>query len=388
MKNKLFTIAALSMSIWACAQVGINTSDPQATLDVVGFPSVTTKLDGVIAPRLSGYQLRQKTYTGSQTGALVYVTSADGNPDGQTASVLSAGYYYFDGSKWSQLGADWHTMGNIGTSATTSALGTDITSGNYLGTADDQKLILATKKNVKGILDSNGNFQGGNMNASGPYASFTWGSNNTLGNTASSNIALGRENTVYAQGANFPGITIGMKNKAGSGAKLIGNNNYGIGANTLVFGNGNGSDTFDVAGITVGNGNTNDGGIIVGSGNTAGTNTMAFGANASASGSYALAFGFSAQASASQSVYGNTAHVFSGQGAAGTAITDVGVNMVPNENNFADLEVSKAILIKASTRPACNASNAGTIIYELSGNTGSFVGCKQTGANTFAWQTL
>ncbi|WP_294205085.1 hypothetical protein [uncultured Chryseobacterium sp.] len=386
MKNKLFTIAALSMSIWACAQVGINTLDPQATLDVVGFPSITTKLDGVIAPRLSGDQLRQKTYTGSQTGAIVYVTAADSNPGGQTAGVLSAGYYYFDGSKWSQFGADWHTTGNTGTSPTTSTLGTDITSGNYLGTADDQKLILATKKNVKGILDSNGNFQGGNTNTSGPYASFTWGSNNVLGNTTSSNIALGRDNTVSAQAANFPGVAIGMKNTAANGAKVIGNSNTATGATTLIFGNGN--DIVNSSGITFGNGNTNSGGIIVGSGNTATTNTVAFGANASANGSYALALGFSAQASASQSVYGNTAHVFTGQGAVGSVITDVGVNMVPNANNFADLEVSKAILIKSSTRPACDASNAGTIIYELSGNTGSFVGCKQTGAGAFAWQTL
>lgn len=386
MKNKLFTIAALSLSIWACAQVGINTSDPQATLDVVGFPSVTTKLDGVIAPRLSGDQLRQKTYTGSQTGAIVYVTAADSNPGGQTAGVLSAGYYYFDGSKWSQFGADWHTTGNTGTSPTAATLGTDITSGNYLGTADDQKLILATKKNVKGILDSNGNFQGGNANTSGPYASFTWGSNNVLGNTTSSNIALGRDNTVSAQAANFPGVAIGMKNTVANGAKVIGNSNTATGATTLIFGNGN--DLVNSSGITFGNANTNSGGIIVGSGNTATTNTVAFGANATASGSYALALGFSAQASASQSVYGNTAHVFSGQGAVGSVITDVGVNMVPSANNFADLEVSKAILIKASTRPTCDASNAGTIIYELSGNTGSFVGCKQTGAGAFAWQTL
>jgi len=386
MKNKLFTIAALSLSIWACAQVGINTSDPQATLDVVGFPSVTTKLDGVIAPRLSGDQLRQKTYTGSQTGAIVYVTAADSNPGGQTAGVLSAGYYYFDGSKWSQFGADWHTTGNTGTSPAAATLGTDITSGNYLGTADDQKLIIATKKNVKGILDSNGNFQGGNANTSGPYASFTWGSNNVLGNTTSSNIALGRDNTVSAQAANFPGVAIGMKNTVANGAKVIGNSNIATGATTLIFGNGN--DLVNSSGITFGNANTNSGGIIVGSGNTATTNTVAFGANATASGSYALALGFSAQASASQSVYGNTAHVFSGQGAVGSVITDVGVNMVPSANNFADLEVSKAILIKASTRPTCDASNAGTIIYELSGNTGSFVGCKQTGAGAFAWQTL
>lgn len=116
---------------------------------------------------------------------------------------------------------------------------------------------------------------------------------------------------------------------------------------------------------------------------------MAFGANSTASGSgYALAVGFSAQASSNQSVYGNVMHVFSGQGAVGTAVTDVGINMAPNGNNFADLEVSKAILIKANTRPTCDASNAGTIIYEVVSSVGNFVGCRQTGASAYTWQTL
>lgn len=387
MKNKLFTIAALSLSFWTCAQVGINTNDPKASLDVTGFPSIAAKLDGVIAPRLSGDQLRLKTYTNAQTGAIVYVTAADTNPGGQTVAVLSPGYYYFDGTKWAQFGADWHTTGNIGTTATTATLGTNITTGNYLGTADGQNLVLATNKNVKGTLDTNGTLQGGNMNASGPYASFTWGSNNTLGNTSSSNVALGRDNTVSAQAANFPGIAIGMKNTAASGAKIIGSNNTGTGATTLIFGNSN--NLVNSSGITIGNSNTNDGGLVIGTGNTASISNMAFGANSTASGSgYALAVGFSAQATSNQSVYGNIMHVFSGQGAVGTAVTDVGINMAPNGNNFADLEVSKAILIKANTRPTCDASNAGTIIYEVVSSVGNFVGCRQTGASAYTWQTL
>lgn len=387
MKNRLLTIATLLLGYGVGAQVGINTSQGQATLDVVGFPSNTTKLDGVIAPRLTGDQLRQKNYTAAQTGAIVYITAADTSPGGQTVGVVSPGYYYFDGAKWAQFGADWHTAGNIGTTATAATLGTNITAGNYLGTADTQNLVLATNKNVKGILDANGSLQGGNMNASGPYASFTWGSNNVLGNQSSSNIALGRDNNVSAQAANFPGVAIGMKNTAASGAKIIGSNNTGTGSSTLIFGNGN--DTMNNSGITVGNLNKNDGGVVIGTGNTSSLSNMAFGANSVAVGSgYALAVGFSAQATANQSVYGNNMHVFSGQGAVGTAATDVGINIAPNGNNFADLEVSKAIFLKGNTKPNCDAANAGTIMYELSGNVGKFIGCRQTGTNAFSWQDL
>lgn len=388
MKSKLFTVAALSLSFWTFAQVGINTGDPKASLDVTGFPTVGSKLDGIIAPRLTGLQLRNKTYTAAQTGAIVYVTVADTAPAGQTINVNTPGYYYFDGAEWSGLGTNWHTEGNHDTVTPVATLGSDIAKGNYLGTSDNRNLVIATKKNVKAILDIDGNLTGGNANsASGPYASFSWGSNNVFGNTTSSNIALGRDNNVSAQAANFPGLAIGAKNTVASGAKVIGNSNTATGAATLILGNGN--DLMNTSGITIGNQNRNDGGVIVGTGNTASYSSMAVGANSTATGSgYALAIGYSAQATGNQSVYGNISHIFSGQGAVGTAVTDVGVNMVPSTSNFADLEVSKAILIKANTRPACDASNAGTIIYEVSSSVGNFVGCRQTGATTYAWQNL
>lgn len=88
MKSKLFTVAALSLSFWTFAQVGINTGDPKASLDVTGFPTVGSKLDGIIAPRLTGLQLRNKTYTAAQTGAIVYVTVADTAPAGDRKSVV------------------------------------------------------------------------------------------------------------------------------------------------------------------------------------------------------------------------------------------------------------------------------------------------------------
>ena len=56
------------------------------------------------APQITGAQLRAKTYTDAQTGALVYVSEADTAPAGQTVDVTSVGYYYFNGAaainKW------------------------------------------------------------------------------------------------------------------------------------------------------------------------------------------------------------------------------------------------------------------------------------------------
>ncbi|WP_336716896.1 hypothetical protein [Chryseobacterium mucoviscidosis] len=376
------------------AQVGINTNLGQATLDVVGAPSNPNKLDGIIAPRITGDQLKGKNYSTAQTGAIVYVTTADTAPSGQTANVTSTGYYYFDGSVWIQFvqpqSSDWKTTGNSGTTASASTLGTAVSSGNFLGTTDSQNLVFTTNNTVKAILDVNGNLRGGNANASAPYASISWGSNNTLLNNTSSNIALGRENTVAAQAANFPGVAIGAANSSLSGAKTIGNNNFATGANTIVLGNNNGTSGANVSGINVGNSNVNSGGFAFGTGNNVTSNNYAFGnANVASGAAGAIAFGTNASATiANQTVYANTSHAFSGQGVIGTAITDVGVNMTPNGTNIPDLEISKGILIKATGVPVtsdCNASNEGTIVYGKSGNTGSFYGCRIS-AGVYAWQ--
>lgn len=101
--KKEITAIAIVLSSIAYGQVGINTPTPQATLDVVGVPTSTSKLDGIIAPRLTGDQLRTKIYTAAQTGALVYVTVPDSAPSGQTINVNSVGYYYFDGTIWKLL---------------------------------------------------------------------------------------------------------------------------------------------------------------------------------------------------------------------------------------------------------------------------------------------
>lgn len=361
MKNKLLTITLLSIGLSASAQVGINIAQPQATFDIVGSPSNTSKFDGVIAPRITGIQLKAKNYTTAQTGAIIYVTSVEAAPTGQTVDVVSPGYYYFDGTKWGSLSGSWRTVGNAGTTATSAALGTDIGTGNYLGTNDGQNLVLATQKNVKGVLDINGTLQGGNSNsAAGPYASLTWGSNNTLTNSTSSNVALGKDNTVSAQG-NFPAVAIGLNNTANNGAKVIGNNNSATGANNLVFGNLN--TVTGLTGLTVGNNHTNSGGIAIGSGNTTSLNNVAVGSANTATGTEAFAIGFSGQAAAGQMVYANKEHVFFNKGNGTDTI--LGINMAPT----AATSTGAAIQMKgvaSGANASCTTAEEGAIRYNTS----------------------
>lgn len=375
MKNKLFTLALLSVGFSISAQVGISVSQPQASLDVMGFPSDTNKLDGIIAPRLTGLQLKAKNYTAAQTGAIVYVTVAETAPTGQTVDVITPGYYYFDGTKWGNLNADWRTVGNNGTVATSSTLGTDISSGNYLGTTDGQNLVLATQKNVKGILDVNGTLQGGNSNnATGSYAAFSWGSNNTV-NSTSSNIAIGRNNTATAATANFPAVAIGANNSATNGAKIIGNSNTASGANHLVFGNSN--TITGLAGLTLGNSHTNKGGIAIGSGNTVELNSIAVGSASSAIGGQSMAIGFSGSAGSGQSVYANKSHTFFN--ITNGTDTIVGINMIPT----ADTATGAALQMKgiATSGTACSSKEEGAIRYNSTAKV-------HEGCNGTSWRAL
>jgi len=106
--KKSFLIISLSLtSLQAFSQVGINTTEPKATLDVVGKPLETDVLDGLIVPRITALQLKAKNYTSEQKGAIIYITeiftdSADAT--GQVELVKSIGLYEFNGTQWKRLG--------------------------------------------------------------------------------------------------------------------------------------------------------------------------------------------------------------------------------------------------------------------------------------------
>lgn len=52
------------------------------------------------------------------------------------------------------------------------------------------------------------------------------------------------------------------------------------------------------------------------------------------------------------------------------------------------LDVNGEIRTRAVTKGVCDADSAGTIAYEVSSDIGTFYGCKQTAASTFAWTAL
>lgn len=130
-KNLLSLAFAFFFSAMCYSQVGVNTTSPKATLDVVGDPANTSKLDGVIAPRLRGDELAAKAYTSAQTGAIVYVTLPAGTLAGQVINVSAAGYYYFDGTVWKSIGSGSGGTTSLQTGTGLTVTGTGATATPY-----------------------------------------------------------------------------------------------------------------------------------------------------------------------------------------------------------------------------------------------------------------
>jgi hypothetical protein len=107
MFKKFLPIAALVISVQfnAFSQVGIGTTSPATTLDVKGAPTNSTIADGMIAPTLTGNELKAKdaVYGSDHRGTIVYVSAAVTSASAKTTNVNSTGYFYYDGSVWQRI---------------------------------------------------------------------------------------------------------------------------------------------------------------------------------------------------------------------------------------------------------------------------------------------
>jgi len=252
MKN--FTPFFLFFCIAIQAQVGIGTTSPRATLEIVGQPTISTELDGLIPPRIKGDQLRAKTYSSSQTAAIVYVTDADSAPAGQTIDVTESGYYYFNGTKWIGLepqSKDWMIDGNSNIDH----------NKHFVGTTINQDLRFRRNNVQSGWISTS--TTGFGYNSINPARNS--GVHNTgIGHTALFNNTTGHRNTVIGSGAmtqnttGFQNTAIGRYtmhfNSSGSNNMAIGQeaakwnstgtNNAAIGFNALRY---NGTGSYNVA---------------------------------------------------------------------------------------------------------------------------------------------
>lgn len=105
MKRKLLLVSLMLSYGALFSQIGINTINPAATLDITAKTSDGSKAEGIILPRLTGNQLKSgdANYTTAQKGTMVYVTAAVTGATAKTVNINSEGYYYFDGNVWQKV---------------------------------------------------------------------------------------------------------------------------------------------------------------------------------------------------------------------------------------------------------------------------------------------
>lgn len=252
--NKYLFLPIALISIYSYSQVGINEETPNATLDVAASPADMTKVDGVIAPRLTGDELAAKDvlYEAPQTGAIVYATAAVSTTTTKTTNVTAAGYYYFDGTVWIALGGV--TSGNT-EPWYNQATGTEAS----LNTQDIYQMgSVAIQKtdNIDGVaLDVQGAVRGGtNTSSEVGTNSAAFGTDNIA--AGSNSFVAGQYNTLWGTGSsvfgadNIVGTTsnegnwsliAGLRNKTNSGRAFIfgmdntiSDNAYGLSDNYIM----------------------------------------------------------------------------------------------------------------------------------------------------------
>lgn len=236
MKNFTLLLFIFS-SILVSAQVGINTETPGATLDVVGKATTTTDADGIIAPRLTGDQLKAKdaAYTTAQHASIIYATEAVGTSTSKTVNVTAPGYYYYnqptasDAGVWEPFDKSetmWDLFGNAGTSP----------NDNFVGTTDDQPLVFRTNNmerlriTTTGRLDlsNTGNnifVEGGNEATTGSFNTAVGGGALSSNTTGSFNTSLGISTLQNSTTASFNvaiGVRAALFNKTGTDNVAIG----------------------------------------------------------------------------------------------------------------------------------------------------------------------
>ena len=104
--GKLFYFLFILLTSSLYGQVGINTTTPETTFEVVGKPDDINHYDGIIPPRITGDQLAAKFYSSAKKGAVVFVVSPPINLTGQVINITESGLYYFDGTMWKSFEDD------------------------------------------------------------------------------------------------------------------------------------------------------------------------------------------------------------------------------------------------------------------------------------------
>jgi Chaperone of endosialidase len=196
--------------IYVSAQVGVNTTNPQAQLDITASNTSTpSNKDGLLIPRIDTFPATNPTAT--QQSMLVYLTTTTGSN--------SPGFYYWDNTttSWKSIAvastsSGWNLAGNSGTT----------NGANFIGTTDNQSLDIRTNNVIKARITTKGQIEVLNTGQS-VFVGENAGANDDLSNRQNVFIGFeaGKSNT-NGTGNTFLGKSSGNLNTTGNGNAFFG----------------------------------------------------------------------------------------------------------------------------------------------------------------------
>lgn len=113
--KKIYFALAIGTSCVAFAQkgkIGVNNSDPKATLDIQVKAGNTDTNEGILIPRVNKARVKAISSTNRVEGTLVYVTDAVQDSDSATFTGTGKGFYYYDAAtqRWVKMGSGAATV--------------------------------------------------------------------------------------------------------------------------------------------------------------------------------------------------------------------------------------------------------------------------------------
>ncbi|WP_048506717.1 hypothetical protein [Chryseobacterium angstadtii] len=219
--KKIIVLGVLFLIPSVKAQVGVNTTNPAATLDVVAKNLSATSVDGIIAPRID--RLKAFNMSGVPDGTLIYINNiSTGTATGQTVNITSTGYYYFEGTAWRKLDTGnvniYTSDGTLGNNRTVT-MGTNNITWSSTAAATTATNLTANSITTGRALD---------ISTTGLTTGTALNITSTNGNNTNGVIKIA--NTSASGAGTF--ATLQANNTAGAGVTILNSGNVGVGTAT------------------------------------------------------------------------------------------------------------------------------------------------------------
>lgn len=413
MKKIIYTISLLCTAYKLSAQVGINTTQPTTTLDIKAtnettgrIPGAYSSQDGILVPRVNSIGTTQ----GVAEGQLIYLTATE-----TVGSITrDPGFYYWVAPQWNRIGNftllnSWNnypavsSSGNNNVSGTTSVNpGATIGTASYIGTSNNERLIMGTHSTAQLILQPDGSLIGG-----GNGANLGWGTlgvsstTKTVADTFTDGVSVGTD--AIALGS-YQGLAKALgKNSISIGSVITKDNAIGIGFAKEVHA----KDAINILGIA---GPINPGsdrsilifrgkidnapdvlsidGIIQNSTRTIAINKE-YSSTTITNSNHSVFLGDLSRTGENNTfaLKSSVLNTYSATG--GVPRIFIGANDHVSSPNDESLEIDKTMnFVIGNTTATCGNTKAGVIRYtETSGN-GHFQVCAQTATSTYAWKQM